>query len=164
MNYRRLKASMAGLIGVMVWFSVIPQPAHGQLIAIWGWRNLVAPQIGGPWIAPDVRFRPLGLLDDDRYWQSDVLIDRQSLIVVTVPEDGARVWIQGQLMRETGKERVFMTPPLQSGFNYAYEIRARWGSDPQIMDQTRTVPIRPGERVVVDFARPATKIMPPAVP
>jgi uncharacterized protein (TIGR03000 family) len=157
-----LKASLFGL--VVAWLTVNPQPAHGQaLVAVWGWRNIVAPEIGGPWIAPEVRFRPLGILDGDPIWRRGVT-DNQSLIIVNVPDDRARVWVQGQLMQGAGKQRVFLVPPLEPGFNYAYEIRARWGNDPQSVDETRTVPIRVGQEVIVDFSRPALKSVPSATP
>src|SRR5436309_14254538 len=102
-----LKATVVGL--AIAWFTVNVQPAHGQILAVWGWRNIVAPEFGGPWIAPDIRFRPLGILDGDPFWRSAV-IDNQALIIVNVPDDRASVWVQGQLTQQTGRQRVFVTP------------------------------------------------------
>jgi len=159
---RCLKNSIVVLLIIAGWVTLSPQPAHGQaLVAVWGWRNIVAPQVGGPWIAPDIRFRPLGILDGDPIWRRAAM-DNQAVIVVNVPDDRATVWVQGQLMPGTGRQRVFMTPPLEPGFSYSYEIRARWGNDQQFTEETRTVPIRLGQQVTVDFTRPAVKLMPPA--
>ncbi len=155
-----IKVSIVGL--VLACSVVNPPAAHGQLLAIWGWRNLVAPELGGPWIAPDIRFRPLGILDGDPIWRS-TLPNGQSVIVVNVPDDRAQVWVQGQLMNATGNQRIFAVPALEPGFNYTYDVRVRSGDGPQAMDETRTVPIRFGEQVIVDFTRPARKVMPLAV-
>ena len=158
---RWLKISLVAPVISVGWLTMSPQPAHGQILAVWAWRNLAAPQVGGPWIAPDIRFRPLGILDGDPFWRYAVP-DDQTLIIVNVPDDRAKVWIQGQLTQQTGRQRVFVTPALEPGFNYAYEIRVRWGNDKQAVDETRTVSIGLGQQVIVDFSRPAMKMMPPA--
>jgi uncharacterized protein (TIGR03000 family) len=155
-----LKTAVAGL--VVAWFTTNPQPAHGQaLVAVWGWRNIVAPEFGGPWIAPDIRFRPLGILDGDPFWRH-AATENQTLVVVNVPDDRASVWLQGQLAQPTGRQRVFVVPPLEPGLTYAYEIRVRWGDEKQAVDETRTVPIRQGQQVIVDFSRPEMRMMPRA--
>jgi uncharacterized protein (TIGR03000 family) len=124
---------------------------------VWAWRNLVAPQFGGPWIAPDIRFRPLGLLDNDPYWEPAVRTG-QAVLIVNVPDANARVWIQGQLTPETGMRRVFVTPPLDFGINYTYAVRAHWGDGDRAVDQTRTVPIRAGQQMVVNFSPTALRM------
>jgi uncharacterized protein (TIGR03000 family) len=158
---RLLKNSVVALLIAVGLLTLSPPTAHGQVVAIWGWRNIVAPQIGGPWIAPDVRFRPLGILDGDPVWRRGA-IDNPSLIIVNVPDDHASVWVQGQLMQTTGKQRVFAAPPLEPGLNYSYTIRVRSGDEKQPVEETRTVPIRRGEQVTVDFSLPATQTIPPA--
>ncbi|MCE9533060.1 MAG: TIGR03000 domain-containing protein [Planctomycetes bacterium] len=162
---RWFKNSVVALLLAAGWLSLSPQSANAQvLVYTWGWRNLVAPQLGGPWIAPDVRFRPLGILDGDPVWRRGVSYTpayNQGMVIVNVPDDNASVWIQGKLSQTTGKQRVFVTPPLQPGVNYSYEIRVRQGDWINSTDETRTVPIRLGEQVFVDFSRPAVETLPP---
>jgi uncharacterized protein (TIGR03000 family) len=81
--------------------------------------------------------------------------DRAAYIVVGVPTADAEIWFQGQKTRRTGKVREFKSPPLAPGMSYTYAIRARWRENGQEVTQTRTVPVRAGQHVRVDF--PVTK-------
>jgi uncharacterized protein (TIGR03000 family) len=81
--------------------------------------------------------------------------DRAARVRVTVPAGDAEIWFQGQKTKRTGKVREFQSPPLTPGVNYTYEIRARWRDGDRSITQTRTVPVRAGQHVQVDFtARP----------
>jgi uncharacterized protein (TIGR03000 family) len=157
MNRQWLNASVITLLSVVGWFGMNPQPAQGQVIVVaagvWGWRNIVAPEFGGPWVAPEYRFRPLARLRSEGMVRDDSIPASQARITVMVPDPNAQVWINGKLMQATGTQRDFDSPPLEPGIRYSYEIRARWGDGKQAMDQTLTVPIQPGRRAVVDFAR-----------
>jgi uncharacterized protein (TIGR03000 family) len=161
MKCKWLKASVAGLLGVAGWLTITPQPAHGQILGIaagvWGWRNVVAPRIGGPWIAPEYRFRPFADYPADGWYEDFPLANSAAQIVVTVPDANAQIWVEGQLTSMTGEQRVFESPPLERGFSYRYEIRARWGEGKQSVEKTRIVPIRMGEQVHVDFSQPTGK-------
>jgi uncharacterized protein (TIGR03000 family) len=77
--------------------------------------------------------------------------DKAARIVVRVPAD-AEVWLEGSKTRQTGAAREFISPPLESGENYVYEVRARWTNDGQSVDQTRKVEVHAGDRVSVNFA------------
>ncbi|HJT78393.1 MAG TPA: TIGR03000 domain-containing protein [Gemmataceae bacterium] len=72
---------------------------------------------------------------------------------VQLPSE-ASLWIQGQEMNETGGFREFVSPPLTPGQRYTYEVQARWNENGKAVTQTRTVPIRAGQRVDVDFTNP----------
>jgi uncharacterized protein (TIGR03000 family) len=72
-------------------------------------------------------------------------------ITVVVPSADAVVWFDNQQMRASGTSRKFTLPPLESGKDYRYQIRARWQQDGQNMDQTRTVTVRAGQATTVDF-------------
>jgi uncharacterized protein (TIGR03000 family) len=156
-----LKVSVLATLSAAGWLATIPQPAQGQVVAVvvgvWGWRNIVAPRIGGPFVAPEIRFRPFAGFAADSSYRSFPASGNQALVVVTVPNPNAEVWIQGQLMPVKGRQRMFTSPTLEPGQEYTYEIRARWSENEQTTDQTRTVPIRPGEQVVIDFARPTSE-------
>jgi uncharacterized protein (TIGR03000 family) len=78
---------------------------------------------------------------------------------IRVPEAGAQLWIEGQEMSTQGLVRNFISPPLEAGARYTYTIRAQWTENGKQREATREVPVRPGQRVTVDFAAPET---PPA--
>ncbi len=120
-----------------------------------GVGDIVAPRVGGPFIAPEYRFRPFAELRSDGY--GEFTPERQAHVIVTVPDANAKVWIQGQLMSESGTRRAFASPMLEPGFTYSYEIRARWGDAQQTTEQTRTINVRPGQEIDVDFSRPPVR-------
>jgi len=155
-----LKFSVLAVWSTAGWLATMPQPAQGQVVAVaagvWGWRNLAAPRIGGPFIAPEIRFRPFAGYSPDGSYRAFPAPISQALVVVKVPDADAEVWIQGQPMPVKGPERIFASPTLEPGLVYTYEIRARWRESTRTTDQTRTVPIRAGQQVIVDFARPAS--------
>jgi len=72
-------------------------------------------------------------------------------VVVTVPAD-ARLCFNGTLMKETGTERRFTTPPLQPGADFYYEIKAEVTRQGQVIPQTQEVAVRAGETTRVDFS------------
>jgi uncharacterized protein (TIGR03000 family) len=79
----------------------------------------------------------------------------KALVEVRVPFFDATVFFDGQRMFREGVRRRYVTPKLEPGSGYTYEIRAAWideaGND---VRQTRTVRVAPGQRVVVDFNEP----------
>jgi uncharacterized protein (TIGR03000 family) len=73
-------------------------------------------------------------------------------VQVRVPAARAEVWFSGSKTAQTGTVREFVSPPLTPGDAYTYEIRARWVGPDGLIDQTRQVSVRPGQRLVVDFS------------
>ena len=71
-------------------------------------------------------------------------------VTVHVPPD-AVVWFNGTQTQQKGPVRQFMTPPLAAQGDYKYEVRAAWRINGQLVTQSRTVAIRPGMNVDVDF-------------
>jgi uncharacterized protein (TIGR03000 family) len=69
---------------------------------------------------------------------------------VRVPAD-AVIWFEGSKTGQRGASRTFVSPPLEKGQGFTYEIRARWTKDGKEVEQTRTVRVRAGENVDVDF-------------
>jgi uncharacterized protein (TIGR03000 family) len=101
--------------------------------------------------------------DDDQFNQQQRRqgdLDRdnrqdQAFVTVRVPSPDAQVWFDDHRTQQGGMQRMFETPSLESG-NYSYKVRAKWRQDGKDMDQTRTVRVQPGQRVMVDFARANT--------
>jgi uncharacterized protein (TIGR03000 family) len=72
-------------------------------------------------------------------------------VVVMVPAADAQVWFGNSKTTQTGKERQFVTPPLEMGKAYMYQVRASWMVDGQLTTQTREVDLEPGKQAVVSF-------------
>jgi uncharacterized protein (TIGR03000 family) len=74
---------------------------------------------------------------------------------VRLPTAAAELWVEGQKTISTGTWRRFSSPPLVPGERYIYEFRARWFDNGRELVQSRKVPVRAGERIIVDFTTPA---------
>jgi uncharacterized protein (TIGR03000 family) len=74
-----------------------------------------------------------------------------SRIQISVPTPDAAVWVEGVRMTTTGTTRSVVTPPLAAG-NYQYEIVVRWTEQGQLLTRTRTIFVRPGDRLTVTIA------------
>jgi uncharacterized protein (TIGR03000 family) len=75
-------------------------------------------------------------------------------ITVLVPAD-AEVFFDGDPTIQKGTERRFVTPPLEVGKKYHYDVLARWKKDGKAVEQTRKVEVSGGGSVRVDFFAPA---------
>jgi uncharacterized protein (TIGR03000 family) len=76
--------------------------------------------------------------------------DNKAHLHVHVPA-GARVWVGGAATTQTGTERDFVSPELNPGKTYSYEVKARWTQDGQPVEETRTVKVRANETSNVRF-------------
>jgi uncharacterized protein (TIGR03000 family) len=76
-------------------------------------------------------------------------------IDVAVPVAEAKVWVNGTATKSTGLNRLFISPPLQPGQNYSYEIRAQWLENGQTMERTTKVRVQASKQVDVDLTRSA---------
>jgi len=75
--------------------------------------------------------------------------DRATL-TVELPER-AKLFVDDQPMKSTSAKRTFVTPPLEGGRTYYYELRAEVERDGQTMTVTRRVLVRPGQTVSTNF-------------
>jgi uncharacterized protein (TIGR03000 family) len=74
-------------------------------------------------------------------------------VAVRVPPD-AEVWFDDDKTQQKGTMREFISPALEPGHNYSYDIKARWNQNGKMVEQTRHVPVHAGDRVMVDFFAP----------
>ena len=94
--------------------------------------------------------------------------ERRARLRVTLPKADAAVFIDDQPTRQSGMNRVFVTPPLQYDKNYYMTIEARWTDDTgKLQRETRTIEfvLFPNQRIQkdIDFTtRPI--VVPPVVP
>lgn len=75
-------------------------------------------------------------------------------VQVKLPDANAEVWFDGQKTRQNGSTRTFTTPPLDG--QYQYQISAAWHQDGRLVTQERTVSVKPGANVTVDFTQTRT--------
>jgi uncharacterized protein (TIGR03000 family) len=69
---------------------------------------------------------------------------------VRVPAD-AKVWFDGTPTTMTGADRVFTSPPLDTGKTYHYEVKAQWMQDGKPVEKTLSIPVAAGQRSLADF-------------
>src|SRR5262245_821125 len=82
-----------------------------------------------------------------------------ALIRVRVPPE-AEIWFSGDKTTQRGDWRLFYTPILREGQSLDYEVRARWKQDGKDVDQTRKITVSAGDRLTIDFLRPASEDLP----
>jgi uncharacterized protein (TIGR03000 family) len=74
----------------------------------------------------------------------------RAYVHVRVPAD-ARLTFDNTPMTETGTDRTFVTPPLDTNRNYSYHITAKWMDHGRQVNEERMVRLIPGQTVDVDF-------------
>ncbi len=83
-------------------------------------------------------------------------LSTQAGIRVLVPAD-AEVFFDGKRTTQKGAERLFITPPLQSGKKYHYDLLARWKEDGKTVEQKRRIDVSSGTAIRVDMRTPPPK-------
>jgi uncharacterized protein (TIGR03000 family) len=83
--------------------------------------------------------------------------DTAALINMRVHPD-AKIWFSGDETKSQGGFRQYVTPALDTGRTYYYEIRARWNENGRDIDRTRRVLVHAGDRTNVDFMRDMTAV------
>jgi uncharacterized protein (TIGR03000 family) len=72
-------------------------------------------------------------------------------IDIKVPAN-AKVWFNDKETSQTGSDRHFVTPALEPGKTFTYEVRATWtGSDGQQVTRTREVHVQANQPTMVNF-------------
>jgi uncharacterized protein (TIGR03000 family) len=76
------------------------------------------------------------------------------LISVSVPAD-AEIWFDGSKTMQTGTIRRFVSPSIVPGYDYAYDVTAKWKENGREVTQSRRVVVHAGERVSIIFPQMA---------
>jgi uncharacterized protein (TIGR03000 family) len=77
-----------------------------------------------------------------------------AMLELRVPEK-AEVWFEGDKTSQSGAVRHFVSPSLEPGRIFTYDIRARWtDANGKPVDRTKQVKVQAGGRVGVDFNAP----------
>src|SRR5690242_16002907 len=77
----------------------------------------------------------------------------QATIEVRVPVASAEVFFEGVNTRQQGEKRVFLSPMLQGGLTYHYNVTAKWRDGEQVVEREKSIGVRAGETAVVDFGK-----------
>jgi len=72
-------------------------------------------------------------------------------INVTVPADDAKILFGGSMTVQRGKQRQFVSPPLQPGQEYTYDIQVNWKQDGREVTRNRRITIHAGDVVNLTF-------------
>lgn len=89
---------------------------------------------------------------ENEAFYSGATANRSVLLRLQVPAD-AKVWIDGTPTTSRGESRSYLSPPLNAGQNYTYQIRVQTSAG----EQNRTVPVRSGDRINLDFRAAANQ-------
>jgi uncharacterized protein (TIGR03000 family) len=118
-----------------------------------------------PWLTgpdvPDYRFYPHGLPRAAPGPPAPPRLDPAAAqLTVHVPAD-ADLWVAGVKTTKQGELRTFISPALEAGAIFTYEIHARWKDGGRDVDRTREVNVRCGDRLTVDFVGDGGAPLPP---
>ena len=87
-------------------------------------------------------------------------IDSDSaLLTVAVPNDSAKVIVNGHATKSSGSVRQFMSRGLKDGFVYTYVVKVEYDFDGKTKSDSKEVKLRPGqtEQVVFETAKEVTQ-------
>jgi uncharacterized protein (TIGR03000 family) len=85
------------------------------------------------------------------YPNAGAMGDRPALINVRVPAQ-AELWIDNVPMTaRTGSFRQFQSQPLEPGYNYSYQVRARWMENGQPVERSQKVTFQAGQQANVNL-------------
>ncbi len=76
----------------------------------------------------------------------------ESRIAVKLPVADAQLSVNNHPTKQTGQDRVFITPDLKPG-RYRYRFEASWMADKVPVRRTRTIVFAPGNDLTVDFTQ-----------
>jgi uncharacterized protein (TIGR03000 family) len=65
--------------------------------------------------------------------------------------DGARVYVDGRLMKTAGGRRTFQTPDLFPGQSYFYDVRVEVERAGRTLSDTKRIMLRAGQSVIAAF-------------
>jgi uncharacterized protein (TIGR03000 family) len=83
--------------------------------------------------------------------------EQVAYIHIRVSPPHAEISFQGSKTMQVGSSRMFVSPPLEQGQSYNYEIRVSWTENGRVVTQDRKIPVRAGDRLSIVFrAQPTT--------
>jgi uncharacterized protein (TIGR03000 family) len=167
--FRRI-ASMTGLIPLAVLgclLSARPAAAQNQGYSVWAHRNaggtggrsdsfFVSPSPAYYDYAPAFSSSAPSTRSQAYYYAPGEASPANDTVTinVTVPAD-AKISFDGSTTVQKGKQRQFVSPPLQAGEKYTYDVQANWKQDGREVTQKRRITIHAGDVVNLTFPETA---------
>jgi uncharacterized protein (TIGR03000 family) len=176
MNMSRRIASMSGLVALAVlgWLlPARPAAAQNQGYSVWAHRNGGGGG-GGGWrsrsfsgprspayydYAPAFTASAPVTPSQSYYYGSNYYaavegspVNNTATINATVPAD-ATISFDGSATLQGGKQRKFVSPPLQPGQVYHYDVQVNWKQDGREVTRKRRITIHAGDVVNLSFPR-----------
>jgi uncharacterized protein (TIGR03000 family) len=173
--FRRI-ASMSGLVALAMlgWLlPARPAAAQNQGYSVWAHRN-DGGSGGGGWrsrgfsaprspayydYAPALAASAPVTPSQSYYYASGYYapveaspVNNTVTINVTVPAD-ATISFDGSATLQSGKQRKFVSPPLQPGQAYHYDVQVNWKQDGREVTRKRQITIHAGDVVNLTFPR-----------
>jgi uncharacterized protein (TIGR03000 family) len=75
---------------------------------------------------------------------------------VLVPDANARIWIENQEMSIQGTERLFFSPPVETGKTYTYTVKASWMENGKEVTREKKQDVSAGQEYFVNFNEAAS--------
>jgi len=92
-------------------------------------------------------------------FSGDNVPQNQALLRVELPSPDARISLQGVAMDQGfGTQRLFMSPPLESGKTYTYTVRCTWMNGDSPITREQNIDVRAGQTATADFRQGGTGI------
>jgi uncharacterized protein (TIGR03000 family) len=85
-----------------------------------------------------------------------ILDPNRAYLTLIVP-DNADVILDGVSTATSGSRRRFVSPPLDIGRSYRYDVRVRWSSEGAYVERRLEVPVHAGDTPVVIVMAPLAK-------
>jgi uncharacterized protein (TIGR03000 family) len=78
---------------------------------------------------------------------------KPATLVVKLPQEDAKLWVDEEEQEKTGEERVFKTPPLTPGKRYFYVLKAFWEPNNYTkITRTRKAIVEAGKETKIDLS------------
>jgi len=82
------------------------------------------------------------------------LPDAPASFRVSLPVEDAKLWVDGQLTKQSGTVRLFETPDLTSGKTYTYTLKATWKEGDREFSVEKTIDVQPRKESSVTLSKP----------
>jgi uncharacterized protein (TIGR03000 family) len=105
---------------------------------------------------PSVPAREVAVVDEPVVEKDCAVSDKtvahrdRAVVRLEVPAD-AQVWFQNVLTWQRGSERVFLSPPIETGQSLTYKVKATWKVNGRLVSRLKDVTVRPGRNLTVSF-------------
>jgi uncharacterized protein (TIGR03000 family) len=69
---------------------------------------------------------------------------------LTVPAD-AKLWVEGSMIVQTGTQRQLVSPPIQPGYDYSYDIQVSWEHEGREVTRKSHITVHAGDVINLTF-------------